>query len=450
MLKAAASPGPGRSLVGGPLRAAQSGAPKAHPPQHPATRGSKQPEVCAPSSSPGPPSHAAPHDHLDGSHDPQGSLHSPPWGPRQPTSHACICASSRTAGPTGNGSGHAACLRPAGPHTDLSGVPHAPRLRRPVSCRHPAPATGRPLPVPAGSRARTRQKKPRRGGVAAGRVEGKTTHTRGQETGGRGGRAGGRTESVMDAPGQQRKESVKRGEREGGPPSREAPRLCGVPATGRRVPRSTAWETPTPQEPSGAELHIGKIMAQERQCSPAPSGAISCQEVGRAEEGVATGHRATPGPAGHGACAEHRGPPQSPAWSPRGPRLGLSLPRVTGAGSRGSAGAAAPSFAPRVGKLGLRGAPVTVGQARGTKLPPPHTVPTTSPRTGGHPPGTQPGKWGRQAGWHRASRSKVPKPVPAYLHGQKEILAHRNNLASHSEPRLLQEALHPPCLSPHG
>ena len=41
-----------------------------------------------------------------------------------------------------------------------------------------------------------------------------------------------------------------------------------------------------------------------------------------------------------------------------GPRLGLSLPRVTGAGSRGGrAGAAAPSSAPRVGKLGLRGAP---------------------------------------------------------------------------------------------
>lgn len=177
---------------------------------------------------------------------------------------------------------------------------------------------------------------------------------------------------------------------------------------------------------------------------PSSRRGISCQEVGRAEEGVATGHRAAAGPAGHGACAEHRGPPQSPAWSSRGPRLGLSLPRVTGAGSWGSAGAAAPSSAPWVGKLGLRGAPVAVGQARRTKLPPPHTVPTTSPRTGGHPPGTRPGKWGRQAGWHRGSRSEVPKPVPAYLHGQKEILAYQNNLASHSEPRLLQEALHPP------
>ena len=32
-------------------------------------------------------------------------------------------------------------------------------------------------------------------------------------------------------------------------------------------------------------------------------------------------------------------------------------------------------------------------------------------------------KWGQHAGWHRGSRSKVPKPVPAYLHRQKEILA---------------------------
>ena len=288
MLKAATSPGPGPSLVGGPLGAAQSGAPKARPPQHPATRCPKQPEVCAPSSSPGPPSHAAPHDLLDGSHDRRGSLHSPPWGPSQPTSHACICASSRTAGPTGSGAGHAACLWPAGPHTDLSGVPHAPQLRRPVSCRHPALATGRPLPVPAGSRARTRQKKPRRG-VAAGRAEGETTHTRGQETGGRGGRAGGRTESVMDAPGQQRKESVKRGEREGGPPSREAPRLCGVPATGRRVPRSTAWETPPPQEPSGAELHIGKIVAQERQCSQPSRGLFRAKRWGGQRKGCPRG-----------------------------------------------------------------------------------------------------------------------------------------------------------------
>lgn len=97
--------------------------------------------------------------------------------PEGPSTHPCGARASppptpasvppaRTSGPTGNGASHVACLRPAGPHTDLSGVPHAPRLRRPVSCRHPAPATGRPLPVPAGSRARTRQKKP--GGWGAG------------------------------------------------------------------------------------------------------------------------------------------------------------------------------------------------------------------------------------------------------------------------------------------
>lgn len=122
--------------------------------------------------------------------------------PEGPSTHPCGARASppptpasvppaRTSGPTGNGASHVACLRPAGPHTDLSGVPHAPRLRRPVSCRHPAPATGRPLPVPAGSRARTRQKKPGGGGGqgrAAGRAEGETTHTWGQETGGRGGR----------------------------------------------------------------------------------------------------------------------------------------------------------------------------------------------------------------------------------------------------------------------
>lgn len=230
MLKAAASLGPGPSLAGGPLRAAQSGGSRGSAPTapclplHPAAQ-------AHPATLPRTTTWTAATAPKDPSTHPRGARASPPPTPAS-------VPPARTSGPTGNGAGHAACLQPAGPHTDLSGVPHAPRLRRPVSCRHPAPATGRPPPVPAGSRARTRQKKPGGQGRAAGRAEGKTTHAH-TGTGDRGpGRAGGRTESVMEAPGQQRKKSVKRGEREGGPPSGEAPtggpRLCGVPATGHR------------------------------------------------------------------------------------------------------------------------------------------------------------------------------------------------------------------------
>ena len=163
MLKAAASPGPGPSLVGG-----SRGSPPTAPcyPLLPAAR-----DVHSTQHRPHPAAQARP------ATLPRTTTWTAATAPEGPSTHPCGARASppptpasvppaRSSGPKGNGASHAACLRPAGPHTDLSGVPHAPRLRRPVSCRHPAPATGRPLPVPAGSRARTRQKKP--GGWGAG------------------------------------------------------------------------------------------------------------------------------------------------------------------------------------------------------------------------------------------------------------------------------------------
>lgn len=72
--------------------------------------------------------------------------------------------------------------------------------------------SGRPLPIPARSRARACQKKP---GGRGGRREGRPQHGDRRE-GARGGQAGGQTENVMEAPEQQRKKSMKRGEREVG------------------------------------------------------------------------------------------------------------------------------------------------------------------------------------------------------------------------------------------
>lgn len=200
MLKAASPTGPGLGLAEQhPASSARLGAPggrgRAHPRNTPGTHCPNRPEAGPTSSSPGWPGYAGQQGRLmagdravrSRSHT---ALHPLPRGPSTPPPTPASLPSSRTSGPTSNGAGRPACLRPAEPHTDLSGVPHAPRLRRPTSCRF--------LPEAEPGRAQ----KSRGGGG------GKTRHdtTRGQQMGG-----GGQTENVMEVPQQQGKKSMRRG-----------------------------------------------------------------------------------------------------------------------------------------------------------------------------------------------------------------------------------------------
>lgn len=179
MLKAAASLGPGPSLAGGPLRAAQSGGSRGSAPTapclplHPAAQ-------AHPATLPRTTTWTAATAPKDPSTHPRGARASPPPTPAS-------VPPARTSGPTGNGAGHAACLQPAGPHTDLSGVPHAPRLRhREARLRPPG---GRCQFLPEAEPGRAKRSQEGRGGRRGGRRGRPHTHTQGQETGGRGGRA---------------------------------------------------------------------------------------------------------------------------------------------------------------------------------------------------------------------------------------------------------------------
>ena len=231
-------------------------------------------------------------------------------------------------------------------------------------------------------------------------------------TGDRGpGRAGGRTESVMEAPGQQRKKSVKRGEREGGPPSLQGARHR---AQGfHQAPFGKHQVNPLLRSPPGLNSTSARSGPRKDNVPQLPQGLFRAERWGGQSKGRPRGtelHLALQGARG---LRWAPGPPQSPAWSPRGPRLRLSLPHVTEAASRGSAGASSPNSAPRVGKLRLRGDTRDGWPGQSSPYPTP-SPPHPHGQLGTHQ-GPGQGSWevGAASRLARGSRSKVPKPVPA-------------------------------------
>lgn len=144
----------------------------------------------------------------------------------------------------------------------------------------------------------------------------------------------------------------------------------------------------------------------------------------------------------HGACAGHRGPPQSPAWSPRGPRLRLSLPHITEAASRGSAGASSPNSTPRVGKLRLRGGTRDSwpGQSSPHSTPsPPHPQGQVGTHQGPGQGSQEVGAARRLAQGQQEQGPQASASLPPQTEGNPRST--RNDLTSHSEQHLLQEAL---------
>lgn len=124
---------------------------------------------------------------------------------------------------------------------------------------------------------------------------------------------------------------------------------------------------------------------------PALSGAISCQEVGRAEEGVSTGHRAAAGPAwspwGPGSDCPSPGSQEQAHGEVRGQLLQALLLGWVNWGSEG----------PRDSRPGQR-----------DKAPPtPHRSPT-SPRTGGHHQGPGQGSGGSKPAGTGAAGARSP------------------------------------------